>query len=597
MNGNKFDVRAINEPNGINLLEKLAKTGEVVLLVGSAISLWPPTSIPTGQSLTLDVAKLLADQVELPEKTNQIVEYIKSTPFEYINNQCPRADVLAKTLPPLFYPKKPNAIHKAISVLVQKKIIDSIITTNYDNALEVSLPNKLLKVVINESDVKKINSANRLLFKIHGSADPQNITSMVYQLSQEGEMAKWKSKIIKKLLRGCTLLVIGYSGFDFEICPEIISSRVKNVIWVSRDPPEKISHNAERVLREKKGTLLVGDLQDALFALGAVFKKQKPHFKDSILSKILSTKLTKTELRFWSCRVLSPPGYASYAGKIAKEAYNDSMPDSNERGLSSFYLSDALFSKGRYLESSYYAKESSNIFLKNNQIDDFVFSEARGVDSLRCAGYLNRARQRLTVARNTLTSLNVKHSLRLLTKFDLQEILIIREEFGRLEILSHFFPYFLNQKKKEKASVAKKLLKSVAEVSAKYGQWHDLQQCKMWANRIGIDFSDIYKGSLKPAEDLFGWKQLGHKVPEMMAIRDALSKMGKKAVNKDDVLKQIGIAIDIGCNPEVWKLSLSFYKHYPSIKFLFDWRWLSAFVRCQYSPIMRVIKLGYEQYR
>ena len=112
-----------------------------------------------------------------------------------------------------------------------------------------------------------------------------------------------------------------------------------------------------------------------------------------------------------------------------------------------------------------------------------------------------------------------------------------------------------------------------------------------------INFSDIYRGPLKPAEDLFGWKQLGHKVPEMMAIRDALSKSGKNAVNKDDVLKQIDIATDIGCNPEVWKLSLAFYKYYPSVKFLLDRRWLVAFMRCQYSPMMRIVKLGYEQYR
>lgn len=597
MNGNIFEVYEINSLDGTKPLKNLASTGDIVLLAGSAISLWAPTSIPTGQALTRDVAKLLAEQAGMPDKTNRIIEYIISTPFEYVNNQCPRTDVLAEVIPSLFYPKKPNAIHKAISKLVQKKVISSIVTTNYDNALEASFPKKLIKVIIHETDVKTTRSTSRILFKIHGSADPKNSASMVYQLSQEGEMAKWKSKFLRKLLHGNTLLVMGYSGFDFEICPEIISSRVKNVIWISRDLPEKISHNAERVLMEKRGTLLVGDLQDALLFLGSALKKQKPRFKDSNLGKILSRKLIKTELRFWACRVLSPPGYASYAEKMAKEVYDDSLPESIERGLSSFYLGDALYSEGRYLESAYYTKEASRIFLQNNRIDDFVFSEAKGVDALRCTGHINRARQRLAVARNTLASFNVGNSLQLSTKLDLQEILILREEYGRLEILSRYFPYFFKRKKREKADVAKTLLKSVAKVSAKYGQWHDLQQCKMWANRMAIDFSEVYKGSLKPAEDLFGWKQLGHKVPEMMAIRDALSKAGRKAVNKEEVLKQIKVAIDIGCNPEVWKLSLALYKHYPSIKFFFDWRWLVAFMRCQYSPMMRIIKLGFEQYR
>ena len=150
MIGNKFDVYEVNSSDGTNLLKKLASAGKLVLLAGSAISLWAPTFIPTGQALTRDVAKLLAEQAGLLDKTNQIVEYITSTPFEYINNQCPRIDILAKVLPPLFHPKKPNVIHKAISTLVQKKVISSIVTTNYDNALEVSLPNKLIKVIIND---------------------------------------------------------------------------------------------------------------------------------------------------------------------------------------------------------------------------------------------------------------------------------------------------------------------------------------------------------------------------------------------------------------------------------------------------------------
>ena len=292
---------------------------------------------------------------------------------------------------------------------------------------------------------------------------------MVYQLSQEGEMAKWKSKFLRKILSGNILLVMGYSGYDFEICPEIILSRVKDVIWISLEPPEKISHNAERVLIEKKGTLIVGDLQDALLALGTTFKKQKPRSKNSRLSKILLRKLTTTELRFWSCRVLSPPGYASYAEKIAKEAYDGSPPESIERGLSSFYLGDALFSKGRYLKSSYYTKESSRILLQNGQIDDFVFSEAKGVDTLRCAGYINRARQRLAIARNILASLYIRNSLRLSTKLDLQEILIMREEFGRLEILSRLLPYFLIKRNKRKRIQPKNFLR----VLPKYPQSMD----------------------------------------------------------------------------------------------------------------------------
>lgn len=597
MNGKKFDVFEINSSEGIFLLNNLARTKDIVMLAGSAISLWAPTFIPTGQGLTRDVSKLLAEQARIPDKTDKIIDYITSTPFEYINNQCPRPDILAKVLPPLFYPKKPNAIHKAISTLVQKKIISSVVTTNYDNALESSFSDMLIKVVINESDLRAIRSTNNTLFKIHGSADPENSESMVYQLNQEGEMAKWKRKFLRQLLRGKTLLVMGYSGYDFEICPEIISSHVKTVIWVSRDPPEKISHNAERVIQEKKGTLLVGDLQDALLVLGSNFNKEKPRFKDSSLSKTLSRKLTKTELQLWACRVLSPPGYASYAEKIARAMYDESTPESIDKGLSSLYLGDALYSEGRYLETAYYTKEASRIFLQNNRIDEFVFSEAKGIDALRCTGYINRARQRLADARNVLASLGVGNFLQLSTKLDLQEILILREEYGRLEILSRYFPHLVKRKIREKVEVAKTLLKNVTKVSARYGQWHDLQQCKMWANRMAIDFSDVYNGSLKPAEDLFGWKQLGHKVPEMMAIRDALSKAGRKATNKDDVLKQIEVAVDIGCNPEVWKLSLALYKHYPSMQFLLDWRWLVAFMRCQYSPLMRIIKLGFEKYR
>ena len=75
----------------------------------------------------------------------------------------------------------------------------------------------------------------------------------------------------------------------------------------------------------------------------------------------------------------------------------------------------------------------------------------------------------------------------------------------------------------------------------------------------------------------------------------AVIKSGRQNVTLSEMEKHLEIARDIGCHPEIWKLSLSMNKHY-------EWRlpsfeWVMSFLRCQYTLVMRFTKLVSEESR
>jgi hypothetical protein len=262
-----------------------------------------------------------------------------------------------------------------------------------------------------------------------------------------------------------------------------------------------------------------------------------------------------------------------------------------------FLFGDSLYSRGRYREAAGHTAEASNRFLKQRNIQGYIFAEAKGVDSLRCWGKFRKAYERLTAAKETLSQTQHEDTEQLNAKLELQEVLILREQFSRAEILHKLGIPRMSSRMRVYQEKAKPLLQRILDVSEKNGQWHDIQQCRMWAGRLQIPFSEVYDGSLQPLEDLAGWHHLGHMVPEMMSLRGSLRKGNYDEASEKLVREHIAIAKEIGCDSEVWKLTLALWKHY-------GWRlrdsqidWILAFARCQYTLIMRVFKLLAEEYR
>src|SRR5437763_6857460 len=92
-------------------LTNMHSRGGIVAFLGSGISIWHPSCIPTGQQITNKLAKIIAGTTVAPYQ--RILDLITKSAFEHIMERYPRRDVLANTLAKAFYPTLPNPVHKA----------------------------------------------------------------------------------------------------------------------------------------------------------------------------------------------------------------------------------------------------------------------------------------------------------------------------------------------------------------------------------------------------------------------------------------------------------------------------------------------------
>jgi len=114
--------------------------------------------------------------------------------------------------------------HSAISYLLQKRVCLFCITTNFDNCIEKSYPERNLSIRDQKDKVseppKKHDSP--LLLKLHGDAASKTCVATSPELSA----AKLKGDFayLEELLKGKRILVVGYSGVgDVDIAPHLRS--------------------------------------------------------------------------------------------------------------------------------------------------------------------------------------------------------------------------------------------------------------------------------------------------------------------------------------------------------------------------------------
>jgi hypothetical protein len=101
-------------------------------------------------------------------------------------------------------------------------------------------------------------------FKIHGTATPEAENTIVCDLEAEGWPAKWKRDLLLEVTSGRTLVVLGYSGRDFDICPDLVNYTEQiQTVWLQ---PHRgtLQPNARRVLEERDGMVVEGDLVEFL---------------------------------------------------------------------------------------------------------------------------------------------------------------------------------------------------------------------------------------------------------------------------------------------------------------------------------------------
>ncbi len=295
------------------------------LLVGSGLSIWEPSDLPSGQDFTraafsvlfADIPMLSAPEKVLLEKVfgKQWSSKFSGMPFEHLMECCPAEEKANNLINQLYNSRRPNSIHLALAKGMREGKIGSIITTNYDCYIDEALEQEMVhftKVVTDDqaSNALKVEGVP-CYFKIHGSVEEGLENTPMFSLRHEGLLQRDKRDLFSKLVTGKPLLVIGYSGLDFELCPEIERLSVTRLIWNNRTN-EYPSVSAARLLREKAGTLLYGDMRVLIASwLGIQPIPELTPEKTSYVERTIRQIFTEDEVSLWRIKVLNSLGMPS----------------------------------------------------------------------------------------------------------------------------------------------------------------------------------------------------------------------------------------------------------------------------------------------
>lgn len=221
-----------------------------VLLVGSGMSADKESNLPNGKLVSDGLIQRLVrppmatayQSLGLTTGARATIERIAlDAPFEVVLQHYPDKLFCQDALRQTYSQGRWNRYHLAVKEAVEAGHFAHIITTNYDTLFEHA--GIAATTVIDKLQRDTIDLAReRALFKIHGCVSQPS--SLVFHLSQEGMLPKWKQEFLMELIRGRDLVVVGYSGRDFDICPILFRSPYTRMVWLfgRADPLQELSY-------------------------------------------------------------------------------------------------------------------------------------------------------------------------------------------------------------------------------------------------------------------------------------------------------------------------------------------------------------------
>lgn len=585
-----MNIRNLNQIDDSEL--KTLLTGQkLVSIVGSGISIWQPTNLPSGVAVGQSLFRVLFEQIpELVNHSAGLESLFKQLPFENIMEACPENGVLRKLLKQLYNTKRYNPIHELLVHLITTKTICAVITTNYDCCLEeafLDAGSPQVARVITEDDALSLAPGQQVYFKIHGTADDIAGESLVFQLAQEGALEPWKSSLLHRITDASTLLIIGYSGLDFEICPELRKLNVKQIIWNYRSETE-ITHNAREVIRNKTGQILIGDMRELL---SRIFRPVQADLGSatSDVEQLFRTTFASDTLDLWRARLLNLLSYGAASSQIIKKLVTANPSTAVRRVEIMREHARSLHYGGAYKSSARTYEEAANIAEAGKLAAEEIFGLFLEVsDSWRCYGAFSRARRALKKAEAFASTMNISRP-DLIAALKLKQILLLRRKYQLAGLIG--IRYLQEYFKQE----AEPLFVSAAEALLLSGQWFNFQQLRLWADRFGFPPSitrppDHYEA---PAPRQ-GYEHLGFPMAQMMVFRDEIDSK-RRAIDDDaesEAVEKADLAEALELRAEVWKINYLLIKKFPRQRtFVRLRKFLNNFRRCEYSPTMRALLL------
>lgn len=579
--------------------QSLINSSNLVVILGSYISTWSPTNLLSGQQFTQQLFSLIFknEKGEYYEKTindSLIQSIFKKLPFEVINSKCPNQQSIYKILKRCFNPRKPNEVHKLFADLIISGKIKAIITTNYDRCLEIAINNRIhslglinkkkIDVIVREDDLTKNKRTNNpVVFKIHGSIEQEK--TLVFHLDQEGQLEPWKRTFLNQLIHNSQILIIGYSGLDFDICREISVSKPRKVIWNFFDPGD-VTVNSKVLEKNIDIVKIYGDMAKLLTKTFSPIKLNSSPDKKDYLS-ILRSFFSTNEIILWQARLLNALSYSKVSIELSKKWMKKfTSPDLAIELMSE--LAGGLAPNGKYFDAGKTHLKAAK-FAKQHNLDpqDYFRQICCASDAFRGSGnYILSILLHRKMVNFAVGQKNNKNQM---------EISILRNEILLKQIAFRFLKRLklLKLFNNIQNSITNQI-NDILPILLKSGDYYSFQQIQLWASRFDISPSSIDSmvnaQTLQPED---GYEQLYFQLGIIMDFRFRVTR--KKDPQIEDYLQireYIMDAKNLGIKPEIWKLLRLIYDRFPD-EFTQDDKneFWSAFFECQYSLLQRIQKL------
>ena len=571
------------------IIEEL-KNEPPVLLAGSFISTWAPTLLPNGQQIAGDLFEVLFPQAitQIDDAKNRYLKNIfHRVPFEHIFERCPNEQAILEIIVQTFALENWNQVHEVICRALANNQLSHLITTNYDLCFDKVIQHfsysNISRIVSEKDTILTSDLSQKIYFKIHGSAEPSLNDSIVFSLRHESLMPEWKRHLVTDLLSQKNLLVIGYSGLDFEICPELLRIPVKRIIWNNfRD--EFPSPNAERIITQNpQNVLLVGDMRELISDLMEPVSPCYGQAVDNFVQEI-QKKLNGDELTLWRLALLNSMGCPGIALRLVKFIEKQNQALAHQMAIQR-QKAQALFHAGQYKNSARCFGQSA-LFSLSSAIKAESWLDA--CDAWRCYGafYSSGKCLRKSIAAIRLIRDKTRKK-RTLGKVHLKRVLLFRQLYQLSRPFKHLRRFI--QKRCEYD------LRIASKIALETGNWFEFQQIRWWAERLEIDSINLADHShyeAPPAKS--GYDQLGYHIAQSGVFRDQLRRnvYPLEDAERDALNRHLKNCQQFENYPELWKLLFLKLKHDRQNWLATFGKFVYYFVKCQYRPLMRVFQIG-----
>lgn len=563
------------------------------VFVGAGVSIWEPSDLPSGQDFTRAMfAVLFGDSLALTHAERALLEevfgkrlspHFSGMPFEHLMECCP-SEAKANRLINRFYDsRRPNTLHHALARAMKEGKIHSIITTNYDCCLDEALADErfpFVKAVTPKQARAARGTREPRYFKIHGSVEGGLEASPMFTLRHEGLLDHHKRALLAELTEGRPLVMLGYSGLDFELCPEIERIGVTGLVW-NNLTQEFPSVSAERLLQVKNGTLLYGDMRALLGRwLGLSDVPDRPPPKEADVQAAVRELFDYGELDMWRVRVLNSLGLASFTLKALGAA-----DESRARVFFDIERGRAEFHSGRYKRSRRHFQRAFLRALIAREWHGAADAALETSDAYRTYGAPLRAyvctwAVRLFAARQSTAKKLLKQSL---IVRDLAEVVrssreALRSRLGAVPLIDGA----ARTLSETLLRVMSGKLSRCASEALKAGNWIDFQQVSLIAEDAGVPVP-VAGESYPPPRAAEGYRHLGYYIPQAMVftaecLKDR-ARLSSHTAARREWRRHVKLCRRLGLNAALWKV-LAVHQS-PGIKAGAR----EAFRRCEYGRL------------